>query len=364
MRPLAEYLNLLYLSHKYFYQPVFSLNIITILLAILLLFLNFLSHRFWCRNLCPLGGLLAFLSRFSVIKRQVGPSCNSCMKCHSQCPMGAIQDQPQETREEECIECSTCSRVCPQSAVSFKVPTPLFLRTRPQINLTKRGLFLSAGAGVLAVLSHRTDPVSKNTSGKLIRPPGSLPENLFLQLCIRCGQCMKICPNNALHPALDEAGIEGLWTPILVPATGYCEPTCTLCSQVCPTAAIRRVSEDEKLGKNGARMVSIGTAFFDRGRCLPWAMGTPCTVCEEFCPTSPKAILMKEEEVEVLGRRVKLKVPYLDPSQCNGCGACEYVCPVHDKAAIRVTCSGESRSRDNQLLLGKPARKKEKPEHS
>jgi hypothetical protein len=38
--------------------------------------------------------------------------------------------------------------------------------------------------------------------------------------------------------------------------------------------------------------VKIGTAFYDRGRCLPWAMGTGCLVCEEWWPTSPKAICL------------------------------------------------------------------------
>jgi hypothetical protein len=39
--------------------------------------------------------------------------------------------------------------------------------------------------------------------------------------------------------------------------------------------------------------ITIGTAFMDRGRCLPWAMNTPCIVCEELCPTSPKAIVFE-----------------------------------------------------------------------
>lgn len=40
--------------------------------------------------------------------------------------------------------------------------------------------------------------------------------------------------------------------------------------------------------------IRLGTAFVDRGRCLPWAMNTPCLVCEENCPVTPKAIYTKE----------------------------------------------------------------------
>ncbi len=57
---------------------------------------------------------------------------------------------------------------------------------------------------------------------------------------------MKVCPNNALQPALLEAGLEGLWTPVLAPRIGYCEPSCVLCGQVCPTGAIWEITQAEK----------------------------------------------------------------------------------------------------------------------
>jgi formate hydrogenlyase subunit 6/NADH:ubiquinone oxidoreductase subunit I len=163
---------------------------------------------------------------------------------------------------------------------------------------------------------------------------------------------MRVCPNNALHPALTEAGVEGLWTPVLVPRIGYCEPTCTLCGQVCPTGAIVEITSKEKAGTGVLPPVRLGTAFVDRGRCLPWAMGKPCIVCEEWCPTSPKAIHTSTEEITTRsGETLVLQRPHVDPGQCTGCGACEYACPVHDQRAIRVTSVGESRSTENRLLL-------------
>jgi ferredoxin len=173
---------------------------------------------------------------------------------------------------------------------------------------------------------------------------------------------MKVCPNNALHPAFFEAGVEGLWTPMLVPRIGYCEHSCVLCGQVCPTGAIRKIDERAKLGI-GQPPIRIGTAMYDTGRCLPWAMATPCIVCEEFCPTSPKAIWLEPVEVpKRLGQHgpngepppmttVKLQRPHVDPALCIGCGACEKVCPVVDKPAVYVTNAGESRSRTNVILL-------------
>jgi ferredoxin len=132
----------------------------------------------------------------------------------------------------------------------------------------------------------------------LIRPPGALDEARFLARCIRCGQCMRICPGNIIQPALLEAGVQGLWTPAVNYRIGRsgCQPNCIACGQVCPTAAIRPLSLDEKQGQGDFAAqgpIRMGTAFVDRGRCLPWAMDRPCLVCHELCPVSPKAIFTR-----------------------------------------------------------------------
>jgi len=175
---------------------------------------------------------------------------------------------------------------------------------------------------------------------------------------------MKACPNDALHPTLTEAGLEGIWTPTVVPRIGYCEASCVLCSQVCPTGAIWKTSSKEKgwspeKAGSDTKAIRIGTAFFDRGRCLPWAMATQCIVCEEWCPTSPKAIYLRPAEVvDANGKIKQVMQPYLDPERCVECGACEFACPVRVHPAVYVTSIGESRSPANQILL-KPARKTE-----
>jgi ferredoxin len=134
----------------------------------------------------------------------------------------------------------------------------------------------------------------------VVRPPGALAEEDFLQRCIKCGQCMRVCPTNIIQPATLEAGLEGLWTPLLNfrVGTSGCQLNCIACGNVCPTSAIRPLSLDEKLGRGEFAErgpVRMGTAFVDRGRCLPWAMDEPCIVCQENCPVSPKAIYVREE---------------------------------------------------------------------
>jgi ferredoxin len=46
-----------------------------------------------------------------------------------------------------------------------------------------------------------------------------------------------------------------------------------------------------------------------------------------------------------------VKQPRVDLDLCIGCGICENKCPVLGQPAIYVTSIGESRSKDNQLLL-------------
>ena len=61
----------------------------------------------------------------------------------------------------------------------------------------------------------------KRYNPDLVRPPGARSEKEFLARCTACGLCMKVCPTGGLQPALAEAGLEGIWTPRLVPRIGY-----------------------------------------------------------------------------------------------------------------------------------------------
>jgi ferredoxin len=163
---------------------------------------------------------------------------------------------------------------------------------------------------------------------------------------VKCGECMKVCTTNGLQPAAFQAGLEGLWTPILMAQQGYCEYMCTLCGQVCPTQAIQKLTLEQK------QKTKIGTAMFDRSRCLPWAHATPCIVCEEMCPVPDKAIWYETiQSQDRHGNPVELKQPRVDSEKCIGCGACEAKCPLVDLPAIRVTSIGESRSKKNQFLV-------------
>lgn len=306
--------------------------------------------RWWCRALCPLGALLGTVARTAVFRIEVDrDTCTGCKLCLRDC-QGA--DEPfQGHRVSECHVCLNCVAACPEGGIRFRAFAPE-VRPGGGVDLSRRQVAAAAVGGLVAVPLLRAAS-SDRSHPLLIRPPGALAEDEFLARCVRCGACINACPTAALQPAWAEAFPEGLYTPVLVPRRGWCEPSCTRCGLVCPTGAIRALGPDEKGWTRDEPGVRIGTAFFDLGRCLPWAMGRPCLVCEEVCPTSPKAIWLEPVEVPQRdGSRLLVQRPHLDPSRCVGCGLCEARCPVQDLPAVRVSRVGESRAPGSSLILG------------
>lgn len=258
--------------------------------------LNLAWPRFFCRFACPLGALFGLLSRFTPWRiGKTADTCGDCLICEQYCE-GACRPSGKFIGSE-CVLCFNCLDRCPVSRVTFAGKASAAGEVWVP-DLSRRG-FIMAGAGVLLASMWGVGGLAgANRDPSLIRPPGALDEERFLARCIRCGQCMRICPGNIIQPALFEAGVQGLWTPTVNYRIGRsgCQPNCIACGQVCPTAAIRPLSLEEKqgLGEFAAQgPIRLGTAFVDRGRCLPWAMDRPCLVCHELCPVSPKAIFTR-----------------------------------------------------------------------
>lgn len=312
-KPVLEYVQLE--DKQGFVWPGVSWWAIAIPLVIVLL-LNLVEKRFWCRYLCPLGALIGLGSKFSWIKRYVNQkSCVQCGDCAALCTMGAISDKREFTSDPaECIMCMDCAAPCPKTAITFQRGPALGWNY--EFDPTRREALATLGTGALAVGLLALD-VGKVKAAKssVLRPPGAQGED-FLAKCIRCDQCIQGCPNKALQPAAFEAGWDALWTPILDPFTGYCDYDCNLCGQICPSGAIPALSLEEK------RKAVIGIAQVKFETCVR------CMDCLENCPNDCF------EEVEVEGLRGVF--PKVNPENCIGCGQCVAVCPEQETLAIVV----------------------------
>jgi len=296
--------------------------------------LNWLVPRFWCRALCPLGGLLALLSKVALVRRFVNPACSGCKACARLCPTDTIRaDQDFASDPAECTVCMDCVDGCAARDTAFRLAPP-----RPEwaaYDPNRRQALATIGASAIGFGLLTTDLLRPELSSTLLRPPGTTNDEL-LRTCIRCAECVRACPTGALSPAVTEAGVEGIWSPILVARQGYCDYSCNACGQVCPVEAIPPLGLEEK------RRQVIGIAVIDQDRCLPWAEATDCIVCEEMCPLPEKAIRLEEAEViGADGEPRKILQPHVERGHCIGCGICEYKCPVSGESAIRVLLSSE-----------------------
>lgn len=314
--------------------------------------LNWLAPRFWCRYLCPLGGMLALLSKVALLRRVVRRrdaeetpgaaglagearhDCTACKLCSRRCPTGTIDPQRDFASDPaECTLCLDCLDACPRRATAFA----LRLEVAPRLAYDpgRRAALASLGAAALSTALLGSSGLRLREHPARLRPPGVVEDPAAdggdMPGCVRCGACWQACPTSGLQPALSEGGLEGLWTPVLTPRLGYCDYSCNACGQVCPVGAIPALSLAEK------RQQVIGKAYIDTDRCLAWADGIPCIVCEEMCPLPQKAITW-EVGVSPLGGEA-IQRPVVNRDLCIGCGICEYKCPLPGAAAIRVVAA-------------------------
>jgi MauM/NapG family ferredoxin protein len=313
-------------------QPVFALAFVIALLFVGLVALNWWAERFWCRYLCPLGGLLGLLSKLSLVRREVSDECALCARCTHQCPTGTI-DPHDDYRSDpaECIVCFDCLTDCTREGIGFRWQGAAWRPARWRAYDPKRRQVLAVmGASLAGVALAGVEPIARRQPATMVRPPGADLKG-FGALCVRCGACVRVCPTQGLQPSLFEGGIQNMLTPRLVPRLGYCSFGCSACGQVCPTGAIPPLSLEEK------QQAIIGLARIDQDRCLPWAYDIPCIVCEEACPVSDKAIALEEvETTNDHGVDIVLQRPRVIKELCIGCGICEYQCPMGGESAIRV----------------------------
>ncbi|MGC8782576.1 MAG: 4Fe-4S binding protein, partial [Anaerolineae bacterium] len=101
-------------------QPTYGLGIALTLLLIGVLALNWVRERFWCRYLCPLGGLLGLVSKLALVRRTVGTACIECHRCARACPTGTIDETRHfESDSAECTMCLECVPTCSRSGQHF-----------------------------------------------------------------------------------------------------------------------------------------------------------------------------------------------------------------------------------------------------
>lgn len=143
----------------------------------------------------------------------------------------------------------------------------------------------------------------------VLRPPGAIDEPTFLKDCTRCGDCINVCPHDAIILAPDRFG-EAAGTPMIDPADSPCH--------MCEDFPCIGVCEPGVLTHDVPKV--MGIARIEPFHCIAYH-GSICTDCFDGCPV-PDAIKMDE------GR------PTVVDEICTGCGVCHNVCPAPSNAIL------------------------------
>jgi MauM/NapG family ferredoxin protein len=144
-----------------------------------------------------------------------------------------------------------------------------------------------------------------------IRPPGALPEQKFRETCSRCGECVKVCPVQAIK--IDPTGLNGAGAPYIDIDSAACV-LCNglLCMNQCPSGALVPTALAD---------IDMGTAIWLDDTCVR-AKGESCTICVDTCPVGEVAIKLDGNKINVIN------------DGCTGCGVCQNRCPTHPKSIV------------------------------
>lgn len=211
-----------------------------------------------------------------------------------------------------------CTKLCPLGGLQDEIFTvrnliPGIRNKERNFNHNKstgRRLFLVSGAGLLA--GFLLPSFFKSGKKSFLRPPGSIPEEKFNTLCLRCGNCIKSCPTAILGNHMDPPNGLSWMVPEISFTHGYCLEMCNTCSQVCPSGSITLFDKDAK------DQLFIGYAEILLEDCL-LSKNKECDRCKAACSYDAIKIEPGEGAFQAL--------PVVSQDKCVGCGACVVICP-------------------------------------
>jgi ferredoxin-type protein NapG len=185
-----------------------------------------------------------------------------------------------------------------------------------------------------------------------LRPPGAVDEKRFLGLCIKCGQCLQVCPYHSIKLA-DMATGHGEGTPYI----DANERGCYACEAVpcvlaCPSGALDHScekAEDIHMGiavlefpdtclavsntpipdgynKKMHTFVNnvVNTTEYEQNvlKKFDEFEGKQCTLCADMCPLpNPMSAIAMVPDAKG-GNKPEIY------DGCIGCGVCQEVCPT------------------------------------
>jgi polyferredoxin len=305
----------------------------------------FYRGRLFCNTICPVGALLSLVSRYSLFRITFDKNkCNQCCLCERICKAESIDSKNMTVDASRCITCFNCTSACNRKSLRYAF-APVSLKkkerkTAANLSTTKnakekalslatvsesRRSFITTSAvlvGSIPTISTFAKGDGGDNSGRIpVTPPGSLNIERFKDLCTGCHLCVVQCPTHILHPAGLKYGPGYMLKPYMSYENSYCNYSCTVCSEVCPTDAIKPITAEDK------KTIQIGIANFYQEQCIVYTEDNDCGACSEHCPS---------QAVHMIPYKGTLTIPKVESELCVGCGGCESICPVRPERAIVI----------------------------
>lgn len=314
--------------------PVFFIALLTLIIIAILAWRN---GRTYCNTICPVGTVLSFISRFSLLKIHFDEDkCKNCSLCTKNCKAACIDFKNHKVDYSRCVVCGDCIKSCKFGALSYSRKTSGTSKTGTtsdaSVDANKRSFLIATALVSTAALAQEkkhvdgglADIIEKKAPERKtpIVPPGARSLKHMTQHCTGCQLCVSECPNDVLRPSMD---ITNLMQPVMSFEKGYCRPECTRCSEVCPAGAIKLIDKEEKSG------IQIGHAVVYPDFCLSALGENECGNCARHCPVGAIEMVPSDPEDDL-----SPSVPAVNENACIGCGACEHLCPVRPLSAIHV----------------------------
>ena len=330
--------------------------ILAVLTLLIVGYLAWRSGRTYCNTFCPVGTILGYLSKFSLLKIRIDPNtCTTCGRCTRDCKASCIDFKNHTVDYTRCVACYNCIDSCKDDSITYSFRKPV--KKQPEIvgvasdnNNSRRQFFITS----LLMAAAATELKGQEVKRSMIKfpavrkdrykrsipvsPPGSLSHNNLNNKCTACLLCVNQCPDKIIRPSVTEYGWTAVMQPTLSFECGYCRTDCTVCSDVCPTDAITKLTKENKT------KVAMGNAVYVRENCIVVKDDVNCDGCWRICPTdaitreyrdggAPYIPPADKPDANTVDLRL---VPMVDKNKCIGCGACEYICPARPLAAIFV----------------------------
>ncbi|MDR0977296.1 MAG: 4Fe-4S binding protein, partial [Prevotellaceae bacterium] len=262
---IAEHFN----SYTFYSVAVWMPSLATFLIALFMLllvaYMSWTNGRLYCNSICPVGTVLGYLSKFSLMRITIDTDrCTGCKLCSRACKSLCIDSENHRVDYSRCVACFDCLGECREGALHYRSVLRKKKNTSDATSAESspegddpvgRRAFLLAGAmmagsavlhaqekrrdGGFAVIEDKVPPARATH----LEPPGAQGIRHFAKHCTSCQLCVSACPSRVLEPSRD---LMNLMQPFMTYERGYCRPECTACSEVCPSGAITRITKEEK----------------------------------------------------------------------------------------------------------------------